>query len=187
MGKQDFCLCENKGADQLCSNCTADQRLCSRYMDSTTPLLPKPETFKLLAIFCSYAGLFVSDLRKTDFCLCENKGADQHLCFHYTDSTIPLLPKSETFKLRAIFCSYAGLFVSDLRKTDFCLCENKGADQPCSNCTADQRLCFRYMDSKIPLLPKSETFKLLYIAIFCSYAGRFVSDLVGNPEDRILA
>ena len=24
------CICENKGADQLCSNCTADQRLCFR-------------------------------------------------------------------------------------------------------------------------------------------------------------
>ena len=30
-----------------------------------------------------------------------------------------------------------------MRKPDFCLCENKGAD-----CTADQRLCFRYSDSK---------------------------------------
>ena len=32
-----------------------------------------------------------------DFCLCENKGADQlqQLCFCYLDSTIPLLPKSE--------------------------------------------------------------------------------------------
>ena len=41
-------------------------------------------------------------------------------------------------------------------KPDFCLCENKGADQLCSNCTTDQRLCFRYSDSKISLLPKSE-------------------------------
>ena len=43
-----------------------------------------------------------------------------------------------------------------VRKPDFCLCENKGADQLRSNCEADQRLCFRYMNSKIPLLPKSE-------------------------------
>ena len=41
------------------------------------------------------------------------------------------------------------------RKPDFCLCENKGTDQLCSNCTADQRLCFRYKDSTIPLLPNS--------------------------------
>ena len=39
MEKPDFCLCENKDADQLCSNCTADQRLCFRYTDSTIPLL----------------------------------------------------------------------------------------------------------------------------------------------------
>ena len=30
------------------------------------------------------------------------------------------------------------------------------ADQLRGNCEADQRLCFRYMDSTIPLLPKSE-------------------------------
>ena len=43
-----------------------------------------------------------------------------------------------------------------VRKLAICICENKGADQLCSNCTADQRLCFRYIDSTIPLLPKSE-------------------------------
>ena len=30
-------------------------------------------------------------------------------------------------------------------------CENKAADQLCINCTADQRLCFRSLDSAIPL------------------------------------
>ena len=41
-----------------------------------------------------------------------------------------------------------------VRKPDFCLGENKGADQlrSNSNCEADQRLCFRYSDSTIPLL-----------------------------------
>ena len=39
MRKPEFCLCENKGADQLCSNCTADLRLCFRYTDSTFSLL----------------------------------------------------------------------------------------------------------------------------------------------------
>ena len=43
-----------------------------------------------------------------------------------------------------------------VRKLDFCLCENKGADQLRSNCEADERLCFRYMDSAISLLLKSE-------------------------------
>ena len=30
-----------------------------------------------------------------------------------------------------------------MRKPDFCICEIKGADQLCGDCTADQRLCFR--------------------------------------------
>ena len=44
----------------------------------------------------------------------------------------------------------------DVRKPDFCICENKDADQLRGNREADQRLCFRYIDSTIPLLPKSE-------------------------------
>ena len=41
-------------------------------------------------------------------------------------------------------------------KTDFLHMRKKDADQLRSNCAADQRLCFRYMDSTIPLLSKSE-------------------------------
>ena len=41
LGKPTICIGENKGADQLRSNCEADQRLCFRYMDSTIPLLSK--------------------------------------------------------------------------------------------------------------------------------------------------
>ena len=43
-----------------------------------------------------------------------------------------------------------------VRKHAFCICENNGADQLRANRAADQRLCFHYMDSTIPLLPKSE-------------------------------
>ena len=38
----------------------------------------------------------------------------------------------------------------------FAYAKNKGADQLHSNCAADQRLCFRYTDSTIRLLPTSE-------------------------------
>ena len=67
---------ENKGADQLCSNCTTDLRLCFRI--GNNPVF-------------SRRGSYV--------CICENKAADQlysdciadHcLCFRYTNSTIPL-------------------------------------------------------------------------------------------------
>ena len=70
-----------------------------------------------------------------------------------------------------------------VRKPAFCICENKDADQLCSNCTADQRLCFRYSDSTIPVLTSSiQMFKPL--AILCGCTARFVSYLVGNPVDR---
>ena len=48
----------------------------------------------------------------------------------------------------------------------FVYAKNKGTD-----------LCVRYIDSIIPLLPLSE------ISI-CRCTVRFVSDLVGNPQDR---
>ena len=56
-----------------------------------------------------------------------------------------------------------------MRKPDFCICENKGADQLRGNKDADQlrgnreadqRLCFRHLDSSIPLLSKSEISRL---------------------------
>ena len=44
----------------------------------------------------------------------------------------------------------------DMRKPDFGICENKDTDQLRGNHEADQRLCFRYTDSTIPLLSKSK-------------------------------
>ena len=43
-----------------------------------------------------------------------------------------------------------------MRKPDFCICKNKDADQLRGNREADQRLCFRHLDSTIPLLSKSK-------------------------------
>ena len=66
-----------------------------------------------------------------------------------------------------------------MEKPTICIGENKGADQlRGSNREADQRLCFRYSDSTVPLLLKSEISKIL--ALFCAGTGRFVSDLFGN-------
>ena len=55
-----------------------------------------------------------------------------------------------------------------MRKLALCICKSKDADQLRGNCEADQRLCFRYTDSTIPLLPKFQA----------------SSHLVGNPENR---
>ena len=43
-----------------------------------------------------------------------------------------------------------------MRKPAFCICVNKDADQLRGNREANQRLSFRYTDSTIPLLSKSE-------------------------------
>ena len=48
-----------------------------------------------------------------------------------------------------------------MRKPAFCICENKDADQLRGNREADQRLCFHYIDSTIPPLPKSEISSLM--------------------------
>ena len=47
-----------------------------------------------------------------------------------------------------------------MRKSAFCICENKDADQLRGNREADQRLCFRHTDGIIPLLSKSEILSL---------------------------
>ena len=43
-----------------------------------------------------------------------------------------------------------------VRKPYFCICKNNVADQLRGNREADQRLCFCYIDSTIPVLSKSE-------------------------------
>ena len=47
MKKQTFCVCKNKGADQLRGKREADQRLCFCYIDSTIPLLSKSKISSL--------------------------------------------------------------------------------------------------------------------------------------------
>ena len=43
-----------------------------------------------------------------------------------------------------------------MRKEAFCICKNKDADQLCGNREANQRHCFCYTYSAIPLLSKSK-------------------------------
>ena len=109
------------------SFCEADQRLCFRYMDSTISLLSKSKISRLKFVsglvgnpqdrFCRDKAHIShgSDqdhlslvARKPAFCICENKDADQlrgdreadqRLYFRYTESTTPLLPKSEISSL----------------------------------------------------------------------------------------
>ena len=64
-------------------------------------------------------------MRKPAFCICENKDADQlrgnreadqRLCFRNTDSTIPLLSKSEISSLKASSAVFSPVCVGPGRK-----------------------------------------------------------------------
>ena len=70
-----------------------------------------------------------------------------------------------------------------MRKPAFCICENKDADQLRGNREADQRLCFPYLDSTIPLLLKSEISSLLPSSVVVLYSSVCVRP-GGNTEDR---
>ena len=72
----------------------------------------------------------------------ENKGIDQLCCLCDTDQCLFHICKKHMSRVT--------------RKPTICICENKDADQLRGNREADQRLCFGYIDSTIPLLSKSE-------------------------------
>ena len=76
--------------------------------------------------------------------------------FSTRDLTVLLAPQN-TIRGNTSNSRYLSLV---MRKPAFCLCENKDADQLRGNREADQRLCFRYTDSTIPLLPQSEILSL---------------------------
>ena len=54
-----------------------------------------------------------------------------------------------------------------IRKPTICICDIKGADQLRGNCQTDQRLCFCYTDSTIPLLQisKISSFQLASVTV----------------------
>ena len=60
-----------------------------------------------------------------------------------------------------------------MRKHDFSICENKGADQLHSNCTADQRLCFATLIVQ-PLFFLNPKFSASSVAV----------QTLSKPEDR---
>ena len=53
--KPDFCLCENRGADMLCSN---SAQLISVFVFATQIVYTFVQNFKLLACFCDQYRLF---------------------------------------------------------------------------------------------------------------------------------
>ena len=75
-------------------------------------------------------------------------------------SHLPLMSARCTITLESIFAGFFNKLSHVMRKPTFCICENKDADQLRGNREADQHLCFRYIDSTIPLLYKSEIWSL---------------------------
>ena len=65
------------------------------------------------------------------------------------------------------------LMSSHIRKQTICIGKNKGADQLCSNCKADQRFVFATQIVQ-------SFFFLNLMGCFCDCICRFVSDLVRN-------
>ena len=72
----------------------------------------------------------------------------------------PIMFWAMAFERRYTILSFCRLKPSHMsravRKPAFCICENKDADQLRGDREADQRLCFHYIDSTIPLPPISE-------------------------------
>ena len=69
-----------------------------------------------------------------------------------------------------------------MRKPVFAICEQQRRRSTCASSQSDKRLCF-----SLPMWYTSSSFYIRNfkpLASFCGCAGRFVSYLVGNPEER---
>ena len=69
-----------------------------------------------------------------------------------------------------------------MRTPDFSIYAKTKAQISCAVTAQLISAFLRYIDSTIPLFPKSD---LSLLAIFCGCTSRFVSELFGNPEDRL--
>ena len=69
-------------------------------------------------------------------------------------TTIPTIGKYYADSEKDCQTTEISIFCHLVRKPTICICESKDADQLCSNCEADQRLCFCYTDSIILQLAK---------------------------------
>ena len=100
-------------------------------------------------------------LKRIDYpkqiCLAHPRSFECFHCSYIFFETNPTKFMSIQFAAQTRLPVYMKLiFELVMRKPTFSICENKDADQLCGSRTADQRLCFRYTDSTIPLLPKYE-------------------------------
>ena len=86
-------------------------------------------------------GEFLETEEELTYLCSENKGADQ-----LRGDTVQLICAFVFTLCKKHVFSQCGSYEQHHKKTCFCKCENKDADQLCGNWAADQRLCFRYID-----------------------------------------
>ena len=136
-----FCIHENKAAEQRAVSAQLISAFVfttcivqSLYIYSTIFLFLKSKTSSLLptsvAVLPSLLDLVRNPIDRFS-----------HKAAHLLESCLLIL------------LSYMSLVMT---KPLYCICENKDTDQLCGNRRADQRLCFCYTDSIIPLLSKSQ-------------------------------
>ena len=109
MRKPAFCICQNKGAYQLRSNCAPDLiscavtsqlicALCFRYIDSTTHLLPKSSVLSLQPSSVDVQPSFCwtwSNIPKTGFLTMRLRLSCDHIqiCHYLTTQQLSLIPR----------------------------------------------------------------------------------------------
>ena len=141
MRKPTICTCENIDADQLRGNCEADH--VSAFVFASWIV------WYLYFLYPKFQAS--SHLQWLYNPVCVSPGQNPHCWFSHVAAHMIYGELMVISKINSL------LSVSrDVRKPDFCICENKDADQLRGNREADQRLCFRHLDSTISLLTKSE-------------------------------
>ena len=103
--KPGFCICENKAADQLSSNCTPDKCLCHRYMDSTVPPYLNPKVQNSSYLKWLYSPVCVRPCRKPRRPVSSLRGSYNYMYVHW------IIFIMSTFLISTINCyQYSAVF-----------------------------------------------------------------------------
>ena len=103
--------------------------------------------------------------------------APEHNLCQWGSNTLLLDQKSDALTTRppsSEVYSMCELIIPPHMKTNNLHMQNKDANQLCSNCIPDQRLCFLFTDSTIPFLPKyqASNYFLWVYSLVCVIPGQ---------------
>ena len=143
MRKPAFCICENNGADQLCGN---EQLISASDFATYVEQLSYVQNLKFLVIFCGCIARFVSDMVGTAI-------------YRFSCNAVHTL--AHPIRLQSFACPSFSICGPSGGQTHICHIfhekanilhkRKQNADQLRCNREADQSLCFRYINSTIPL------------------------------------